>query len=318
MLAATAFLVGLLIYALWDYPFGIFFVLVLSLFPGLVFLYLSCVRAGLVALKASGPPNLKKLGTGIIRMFRFNIMINNMIMITFGLGGSVLFLNLVNPDLWKLLRQDFSIETVTDLTHALSLLGELPLAVILILFFALSVSVGIIGTASGAVGATAADQGPNHDAIWGVTRQFKQLFALSIFVLLLPAFVLSMTFGGPLAPISSLSGQPMALYFGLAGYLIWAGCAVCAGKALAYVQTKQDLAAEWEQERSDMLGEAVPQSNLRELRLRRQEAQKLKTPDASHEVEDLATEAVSDDISKVAEEDNIAKTTSKGPTREPR
>ena len=314
MLAATVFVIALFMYALWDYPFGIFFVLVLSLFPGLVFLYLSCVRAGLVALKASGPPNLKKLGNGTIRMFRFNIMINNMIMVTFGLGGSVLFLNIVKPELWKLLRQDLSIETLSDITHVLNLLGQLPLAIILIFFFALSVSVGIIGTSSGAVGATAADQGPNHDAIWGVTRQFKQLFALALFVLVLPGFLFTLSFGGPLAPISSLSGQPPALYFGIAGYMIWAGCAVCAGKALAYVQTKLDHAAEWEQERSDMLGEAVPEGNLRELRLRRQEAQKLKTSDDSEVAEDLDEEELGEEIPETDETDIEAP---KGPASEP-
>jgi len=220
MLAATVFVIALFMYALWDYPFGIFFVLVLSLFPGLVFLYLSCVRAGLVA----------------------------------------------------------------DITHVLNLLGQLPLAIILIFFFALSVSVGIIGTSSGAVGATAADQG----------------FTLS--------------FGGPLAPISSLSGQPPALYFGIAGYMIWAGCAVCAGKALAYVQTKLDHAAEWEQERSDMLGEAVPEGNLRELRLRRQEAQKLKTSDDSEVAEDLDEEELGEEIPEADETDIEAP---KGPASEP-
>ena len=276
MLAASACAIYLLFLFLWERPFGIFFVLTLTFFPGLVFLYLSCVRAGLVALKASGPPNMKKLGTATIRLFRFNIMLNNLIMSLVGLGGSVLIMIYLTPDIWADLSEGFEVSDLGDLTEILPRIGQVPLAVILMLTLALSLSNGIIGTSSASVAANAAEKGPNHHNLWGVTRQFLPLFVLSLLVLFVPAVILIQSLGGPLEPISNLGDLSLIFYACLPLYLVWAGCTICGGKALAYVQTVKDLESEWVKERDDMLGDIVPEDNLRALRQERQEASQLK------------------------------------------
>lgn len=276
MLVASGFGIFMLFSTLWGHPFGIFFVLALTFFPGLVFLYLSCVRAGLVALKASGPPNMKKLGTATIRMFRFNIMLNNLTMTLVGLGGSTLILVYLTPDVWAELKDGFEIKDLADVGEILKRVVKIPLAVLLMLTLALSVSNGIIGTSSAAVAASAADTGPNHHTLWGVTRQFFPLFVLSMLVLWLPALIVVYSVGGPLEPLSKLGEMSIVFFLCLPFYLIWAGCAICGGKALAYVQTFKDLEKEWIKEREDMIGEIVPQENLRSLRLERQEAGRIK------------------------------------------
>ncbi len=275
MLIASVFLIYMLFSILREHPFGVFFVLILSFFPGLVFLYLSCVRAGLVAIKASGPPNIKKLGLGTIRLFRFNIMLNNLIIMLVGVGGSVLFMNVMTPELWGDLTADFEVSDLADLNELLGRFSRMPTAIILLITLAISVSSGVIGTSSAAVAATAADKGPNHHTLWGITRQFFPLFVLSMLVLWVPTLALVMSTGGPMQPMAGLGQLSIGFFLGLPFYLVWAGCAICGGKALAYAQTVKDMEREWVKERDDMLGDIVPEDNIRALRLERQRNTKI-------------------------------------------
>ena len=279
MLVTSAFVVFMIFALLREHPLGILLAVALTFFPGLVFLYLSCVRAGLVAIKASGPPDIKKLGVATIRLFRFNIMLNNVTMTILGLGGSVLFMILFTPSVWADLKAGFDLSDITNLPEMLSKLSQMPLGILLMLTFGLSVSNGIIGTSTAAVAANAADQGPNHHALWGITRQFFPLFVLSMLVLWLPTLAIVLYLGGPLEPLSSLAGLNIIFVLSLPLILVWAGCTICGGKALAYAQTREDMADEWVKERDDMLGEIVPEDNLRELRMKRQEASRLKDGD---------------------------------------
>ncbi len=287
MLIASVFAIVMLFMMLANYPFGIFFVLALTLFPGLVFLYLSCVRAGLVALKASGPPNLKKLANCTVRLFRFNIMLNNLVVTLIGIGGSVIFMMVFTPTVWAELQEGFEISDLADLSEVIGRFIQMPLAILLLLSVALSISNGIIGTSSAAVAASAADVGPDHHALWGITRQFLPLALLSLTLLFVPALILVFSLGGPTEPVARLQDLNIIFFLLAPAYLVWAGCAICAGKALAYVQTRKDLKDEWDAERDAMIGEAVPEDNLRELRLKRQEAAKMKDPSLDEVVDDL-------------------------------
>lgn len=285
MLLTSVFVLFMIFAFLREHPLGILLALVLTFFPGLVFLYLSCVRAGLVAIKASGPPDLKKLGSATIKLFRFNIMLNNLTMTLIGLGGSVLFMAVLTPDIWASLKDGFEISDLADVTEVLSRIVQVPLGVFLVLAFGLSISNGIIGTSTAAIAASAADNGPNHHALWGVTRQFFPLFVLSMLVLWLPILGLIIYVGGPLTPISDLAGLNFFLVVAIPFVLIWAGCAICGGKALAYAQTRLDMADEWVKERDGMLGDIVAEDNLRELRLQRQEASRLKDYDEDLDID---------------------------------
>jgi len=259
MLAVSAFGIYMLFAFLWEHPFGIFFVLALTFFPGLVFLYLSCVRAGLVALKASGPPNLKKLGTATIRMFRFNVMINNLIITLFGIGGSVLIMVYLTPTIWADLSQEFEFADLADLGELAERILQMPIAVVLMLTLAISISTGVIGASSAAVAASAAEVGPSHHPLWGITRQFFPLFVLSLLILVVPISILALSKGGFLTPIYAFGEMGFTFYALIPVYAVWAGCALCGGKALAYVQTVKDMEYEWVKERDDMLGDIVPQ-----------------------------------------------------------
>jgi len=270
-----SFVCYMILYMLGDQPVAILFVVVVLFIPTVVFMYLSAIRSGLVSLKASGPPNVKKLGMATLKLSRFNMMINNLILSLFGLGGSVLFLVLLMPDLWNTLTTDLSVDTFTDSDRAREVFGRLPSVLPSFWALAAAISVGVIGTSSAAVAATAAEDGPNHDAVWGVTQQFVPQFTLTALLLVVPCVLIILAAGGPFAPILPLLDQPLFVWLGSFFYLIWAGCAICGGKALAYVRTVDAMEIERQKMHSDMLGEVVDTQDLRAMRLARQEKAKL-------------------------------------------
>ena len=275
MLFASFFIVALLVLFLIEYPLGLLFILALTLFPGLVFLYLSCIRAGLVALKASGPPNVKKLAVGTIRMFRFNIMLNNLIVTLVGLGGAIGLIMVMTPDVWVQINESADIRSAKAISVFLEKLSMIPIMALLMPMVALSLSNGLVGTSSASVAASAADIGPSHPALWGLARKFLPLFTLSLLVLVLPTALLVYALGGFQADLSDMANLDLPNIVFVSLYLVWAGCAVCAGKALAYAEAVKDMELEFQKERDDMMGEIVPEDNLRELRLKRQEAARL-------------------------------------------
>lgn len=272
---AVSFVCYVILYVLGDQPVAILFLVVVLFIPTLVFIYLSAIRAGLVSLKASGPPNVKKLGMATLKLSRFNMMINNLILSLFGLGGSVLFLVVLMPDLWNALTNDLSLDAFTDSEIARDSFGQLPSALPFFWALAAAISVGVIGTSSAAVAATAAEDGPNHDAVWGVTQQFLPQFTLTALLLILPCVLIILASGSPFEPILPLLDQPLHVWLGAFFYLIWAGCAICAGKALAYVRTVEVMEIERQKMHSDMLGEVIDSNDLRAMRLARQEKAKL-------------------------------------------
>lgn len=271
----VSFVFYVLFYILSEQPVAILFVGVVLFIPTIVFMYLSAIRSGLVALKASGPPNVKKLGMATLKLSRFNMMINNLILSLFGLGGSVLFLVLLMPDLWTALTTEVSFKSLTDAEAARNTLGQLPSVLPLFWAIAASISVGVIGTSSAAVAATAAEDGPNHDAVWGVTQQFVPQFILAALLLVVPCLLIILAAGGPIQPVLPLLDQPLFVWLGSLLYLVWAGCVICGGKALAYVRTVELTENARQQMHAEMLGEVVDTQDLRALRLARQEKAKL-------------------------------------------
>jgi len=276
ILGVTAFAIYLLVSFLGAHPLAVFLILTLTFFPLGIFLYLSCVRAGLVALDATGPPNLKKLVSGTYRLFRFNIMINNLILTLIGLGGTVGFMMYFTPEAWQLFQKDFSFENLAKPQKARELLGLIPVGILFAWALAFAVSAATIGASTGAVAATAAENGPAHDVMWGATRHFWPQFFLSVLVFFPPVLALAYSAGGPLAPFSNLSGLDLRSWGGLALYLVWAGSTVCAGKAVAYLMTVDDMNAERQAREDQLMGEAVPKEDLRALRIARQENLRIK------------------------------------------
>lgn len=275
IIAVAAFAAYMLFRLLSEQPIALIFVIFVLFVPTLMFLYLNAIRAGLVALKASGPPNVKKLFMGTLKLSRFNMMLNNLILTLIGLGGSVLFLKLLMPELWTALTTDLSFSSVTGAEAALETFGRLPSALPVFWALAISISVGVVGTSSGAVAASSAEDGPNHDAVWGVTQQFVPLFALASLLYLVPTLLIVLSAGGPFEPLFPVLAQPLGIWGISILYFLWSICAICAGKAIAYVHTVDVAEQERQQMHADMLGQVVDTEDLRALRLARQEKAKL-------------------------------------------
>ena len=238
--------------------------------PLVMFLYLSALRAGLTALRASGPPILKKLWQGTIRLMRFQFMLSNMVFMLVGIGGTVVFLVTQMPETWDMLRNQLSLKSLLDPEFVSALTARIPMGILVLWAFALSMAAGLIGVSAAATGAFAAERGPNHDMLWGVTEKFLPIFVLSAIVLVVPTAGLVMVLGGPMAGVDSLLALGLAKLLLIPLYLAWAFCVICAGKALAYVQAVKDTDARFQASQDALLGEFVQEDDLRSLRIERQ------------------------------------------------
>lgn len=273
VLGAAGLAIFLVVSFLGDEPLAILFIFAISMFPGLVFLYLSAIRAGLVAMDATGPPTIKKLANSTIRLFRFCIMINNLLLTILGIGGSILFIQRFAPEVALSFREDFSFDSFEELFESLALFWNIPIGIAPIWAFAVALSVGVIGTPSGAMAATAAEKGPTHDLIWGVMRQYVPLFMLTLLVLLPLAIFLVIWAGGPLVPLAFFANHSANFYIMIVAYILWAGSAISAGMALAYIRTIEDIERERIDRQNALAGVPLEQEELRALRLARQSNQ---------------------------------------------
>lgn len=251
-------------------PIVLILIVALIYLPLTVFLYLSAIRAGLIALKATGAPELKKLWGGTLRLMRFNFMLNNLIVGLLGVGTIVVLLVQLRPEVWALLNSGITAKDILAGEIITEIAAIFPIIALPILAFALSVSVGVVGTSAAATAAWTAVQGPNHDVLWGVTARFFPLFTTAAIVLVLPAFALMAWAGGPFIGVAQVMELPIIVLYGIPLYLAWAACVLSAAKALAYVQTLVISEASFQAQQDEIIGEVVDVQDLRALRQERQ------------------------------------------------
>ena len=251
-------------------PLALIMILGVVYLPLTMFLYLAALRAGLMSLRATEPPLIKKLWQGTIRLMRFQLMLTNMVVMLLGVGVSVVILVTQFPETWDVIRNELGAKTILDKDFMLALAAQIPLGLIAVFAFAMSVAIGLIGVSAAATGAFAAVRGPNHDMLWGVTEKFFPLFGFAFLILVLPALGLIVALGGPMAGLDHLIALPVTSLVAIPLYLAWAACALCAAKALAYVRTVTDTEARFQASQDAMLGEFVEEDDLRAMRIARQ------------------------------------------------
>jgi len=278
ILAVAAFAAYLLVDMLLEYILAFLLVFAVVYIPAMLFLYLCAVRAGLVALRASGPPDIKQLLFGTWRLMRFQFMLNNLVLGLFGFGGTVFTLMIFAPDLWQTLSAGLTIDILLDLPRMLELVNQIPIGLNIVWAFALSISAALLGTSIASTGASCAVGARPHDLLWGFSRQFGKIFAVAFLVLVVPAIGISMYLGGPLTSLWSYFTLPLWVILSHQLYFFWAYCVICAAQALAYVQTCKDNDQHKAEAESEMFGTVYASEDLRAIRLARQQSTTL----ASH------------------------------------
>lgn len=249
---------------------AIFLIGIALYMPLLMFLYLCSVRAGLAALKATTAPAFGKLFKGAIRLMRFHFMISNLVMSVVGIGGAGLVIWFTNPVLIDLFSSDADRAVLFEIDTLINEFSNIPAFILIFPPLAICIAAGLVGTSLGATAAWAAERGPEHDLIWGITDQFSHVFCAAALALLGPMAMLIISLGGPFASIWNvlfLSTEAALLY----GFLsLWSISFVAAAMALAYVKNLKDLEAKKEAMEAELMGEAYNATSLRELRLARQ------------------------------------------------
>ena len=278
ILAVAAFVAYLLADMLLEYILAFVLVIAVVYVPAMLFLYLCAVRAGLVALRASGPPDIKQLLFGTWRLMRFQFMLNNLILGLFGFGGTVFVLMIFAPDLWQLLSEGVGMETLMDVPLMVDLLNQVPVGLNIVWAFALSVSAALLGTSIASTGASCAVGARANDLLWGFSRQFGKIFAVAFLVLVVPAVGLCLYLGGPFSSLWAYFTLPLWVNLIHQLYFFWAICVICAAQALAYVQTCEDNDQHKAEQESEMFGTVYASEDLRAIRLARQQSTTL----ASH------------------------------------
>jgi len=177
---------GLMYQLLGSSPVTFFVILAAFYLPLLVFLFVCSVRAGLMALRATNPLDLKRLMTYTIRVMRLNFMLNNTIVGVLGVGSAVIAVLALKPDLVQQLREGTGIESFGELKEIFVLFGRFPFFVFPIIALGACISIGANGGSIAASAAAAASRGPNHDLLFGLARQFRHLFALGFVLLVVP------------------------------------------------------------------------------------------------------------------------------------
>lgn len=273
VLGVTFYSIYMVVLALGNHVLAIFASAVILYLPLLMFLTLCAVRAGLASLRATTAPDFKKLAIGSLRLMRFHFMIGNLVFTLVGLGGVGAILWFTAPGLIELLTNIGSLAGVLDIPALAASLTEIPAIALVVIPFAIAIAVGLVGTSLGGTAAWAAERGPEHDLIWGVTNQFRYIFSTALIVLVLPALLVVFYIGGPFASAMGLIflGKPLLSAIGL--YALWAICALAAAMAVAYVKNIEDIEKRRVADEMSLMGRALDTSDVRALRQSRQARQ---------------------------------------------
>ena len=272
ILLALAFMLYLIVDFLADQPVALLFVFAIINIPLSIFIFLCSVRCGLVQIKASGPPVVKKLINITLKFMRFNLPLYILCIKVIGLGGSILLVKFMVPEVWATLFQDFRMSMLTRPDQLLKAIINVPIAIIPIFAFSNAVAIAVMGTNVGALCHTAAYKGPNHDQIWGLAAQFTRLLLLGVLVLVLPWVLIIAYFGNPLVGIGAMVLLSEEFYIGLPFYNAWSSCVMAAGMAIAYAYTLEDNETNKIMEQAAFDGPVFERDDLRELRASRQRA----------------------------------------------
>lgn len=270
VLIVAVFTAFVLVDQLIEYPVGLIFVAGSIYVPSLMFLYLSAVRAGLVSMGATRAPNLNKMVKTTWKVIRFQFMLNNLVLGIFGVGGTFLLLYLHAPDVVELWQEGVTVSLLTDFQKLTNIINQIPVALGLVWIFAISVSAGLIGTSVAAMGAACAENGPNHDMLWGVTRKFMPIFLTTFLFTGLPYFLAMPFVGGPLAPLYTLLQLPDWALVAWPLYMMWTASLTASAQAYGYVETLRDNKTQKSADEAAMLGRVYEDDELREIRLARQ------------------------------------------------
>ena len=252
---------------------ALFLIGVIIYMPLLMFLYLCAVRAGLAALGATTAPAFGKLFKGAIRLIRFHFMISNLVVTLVGFGGAALVIWLTNPEFLQVLGNKSDRGLLFDINTLVNDFSNIPAIALIFPSLGVSIAAGLVGTSLGATAAWAAERGPAHDLIWGITKQFSLLFLTATLVLVGPMALLILSLGGPFASVWNVFFLPQSILIGYGAFTLWAICVVAASMAVAYVKNLKDMEADKLKMESEMMGQSYDENGLRELRLSRQARQ---------------------------------------------
>lgn len=272
ILLLTGFTLYLILDFLKDEPLALLFVLGIIYTPLTIFLYIAAIRCGLVSLKASGAPQVKKLISATFRFMRFNMLIHILCFVVVGIGGTTMLIKFMAPQVWEVLFDDFGFYMIKYPMRFVEAIANVPLAIFPIFALSNVVAIALMGTNAAGLGATAAVYGPNHDAVWGLSKQFTRLFLLGLLVLVAPWMAIILYLGTPMTGISHLNELHEWVFIGMPFFNAWSWCVMAAGMALAYVYTLEDYDAERAQEREEQIGHVFDRDELRALRQSRQQS----------------------------------------------
>ena len=159
ILLAVGYALYMIVNFLGDQPVALLFVFGVINIPLSIFIFLASVRCGLVQLKASGPPVVKMLFNITFKFMRFNMMIYILCIKVIGVGGSILLVKFLVPEVWDVLFRDFRMSMLTRPEQLFEAIINVPLAIIPMFALANSVAIAVMGTNIAALGATAAVRG---------------------------------------------------------------------------------------------------------------------------------------------------------------
>lgn len=270
ILLAAGYILFMIATFLESQPVALLFVFAVINIPLSIFIFLCSVRCGLVQMKASGPPMIKKLLGITLKFMRFNLPIYILCIKLIGIGGSIVLVKFLVPEVWNTLFEDFRMSMLTRPLLVLEAIANVPMLIIPIFALANAVAIAVMGTNIAAMADTAAYKGPNHDQIWGLAAQFTRLLMLGLLVLVLPWLIVIAQFGNPMVGVGALFLMSEEFFIGLPLYNAWSSCVMAAGMALAYVYTKEDLAEAKILEQAEFDGPQFDRDELRELRASRQ------------------------------------------------
>jgi len=254
-----------------EHPFVLLFVSIPITWYISVFVHLMAVRCGLVQLKASGPPIIKKLLAISLRYMFFQFIIYALCMIVIGVGVTGLLIYVLAPEIWQDILAGLEMRSTSD-RRALweRTWADAPLFLYIPSAIAPLIGYALIGTNTAALCATAAVRGPQHDLVWGLGAQFKPLFFIAVVVTAVPGAIWVVYIGDQGDLAGSFNDLPVNALIGYAAFSVWSYCIMAAGMALGYSYTLDDMEREKAMEQAAFVGHVFDKEELRELRAMRQ------------------------------------------------
>lgn len=252
----------------------------LMLTIGLTFVWLTGMRAALMAIRATTAPTAEKLLQSTLRMMFAHML--PQLLIIFALTAA--FYMLAERMLFPPMLQDMPniiLETIgalrsddaQDLEAYATLMASLDPAAIrlqaalsaLCFHLAVALALGIFGVPMTATAANAVQYSPGNDLIFGIGRFFPHQVIVYLLATALPVVALAMTMPAEMFTGAGLF-EPNAWTVGFAVVLFVSPCASFAAMALGYDAIRARLARMRQAEKVPELDYAAERENLKALR----------------------------------------------------